>query len=84
MRATFPVNLILLDLVILIILLYIIYFITSYEAYYAVLCSIISPLFGPNTLLSNLISNTLSLCSYLNVRDQVSHPCKTTNTILVC
>jgi hypothetical protein len=32
----------------------------------------------PNILLSTLLSNTLSLCSSLNVRDQVSHPYKTT------
>jgi polysaccharide pyruvyl transferase WcaK-like protein len=29
---------------------------------------------GPNILLSTLFSNTLNLCSSLNVRDQVSHP----------
>jgi hypothetical protein len=29
-------------------------------------------LFGPNILLTTLFSNTLNLCSYLNVRDQVS------------
>jgi hypothetical protein len=41
---------------------------TSYKApHYEVL-------FEPNILLSTLISNTLSLCSSLNVRDQVSHP----------
>jgi hypothetical protein len=31
-------------------------------------------LFGPDILLSTLFSNTLSLCSSLNVRDQVSRP----------
>jgi hypothetical protein len=31
-------------------------------------------LFGPNILPSTLFSNTLSLCSSFNVRDQVSHP----------
>jgi hypothetical protein len=31
---------------------------------------------GPNTLLSTLFSNTLRLCSLLNVSDQVSHPYK--------
>jgi hypothetical protein len=30
--------------------------------------------FGPNILLSTLFSNTLSLYSTLNPRDQVSHP----------
>jgi hypothetical protein len=36
----------------------------------------ISSLFGPHILLSTLFSNTLSLCSSLNARDQVSHPYK--------
>jgi polysaccharide pyruvyl transferase WcaK-like protein len=40
-------------------------------------------LFSPNILLSNLFSNTLSLCSSLNVRDKVSHPYKTTVKIIV-
>jgi hypothetical protein len=44
---------------------------------------VISSLFGPNILLSTLFSNTLSLCSSLNVRDQVSHPYKTTSKIIV-
>jgi hypothetical protein len=39
--------------------------------------------FGPNILLRNLFSKTLSLCSSLNVRDQVSHPYKTTDRIMV-
>jgi hypothetical protein len=30
-----------------------------------------------------VFSNTLSLCSSFNVRDQVSHPYKTTGTIMV-
>jgi hypothetical protein len=34
-------------------------------------------LFGPNILLSTLFSNTLSKCSSLNVRYQVSRPYKT-------
>ncbi|PNF23232.1 hypothetical protein B7P43_G01124, partial [Cryptotermes secundus] len=36
----------------------------------------------PN-ILNTLFSNTLSLCSSLNVRDQVSHPYRTTGKILV-
>ena len=40
-------------------------------------------LLGPNILLSTLFSNTLSLCSSLNVSDQVSHPYKTTGKIIV-
>jgi hypothetical protein len=41
-----------------------------------------SSLFGPNIPLSTLFSNTLSLCSSLNVRDQVSHPYRTTGKII--
>jgi polysaccharide pyruvyl transferase WcaK-like protein len=33
-----------------------------------------SSLLGPNILLNILFSTTLSLCSSLKVRDQVSHP----------
>jgi hypothetical protein len=39
-------------------------------------------LYGPN-ILNSLFSNTLSLCSSLNVRDQDSHPYKTTGKIIV-
>jgi hypothetical protein len=42
-----------------------------------------SSLLGLNILLRTLLSNTLSLCSSLNVRDQVSHPHKTTGRIMV-
>jgi hypothetical protein len=35
-----------------------------------------SSLLGPNILLTTQFSNTLSLCSCLSVRDQVSHPYK--------
>jgi hypothetical protein len=38
---------------------------------------------GPNFFLSTLFSNTLSLYSSLNKRDQDSHPYKTTNKITV-
>jgi hypothetical protein len=34
---------------------------------------------GPNILLSTLFWNIVNLCSSLNVRDQVSHPYKTTS-----
>ena len=40
-----------------------------------------SYLLGPNTLLSALCSNTLSLRSSLSVNDQVSHPNKTASKI---
>jgi hypothetical protein len=42
-----------------------------------------SSLFGPNILLSTLFSNTPSLYSSLNVRDQVPHPYRTTGKITV-
>jgi hypothetical protein len=37
-----------------------------------------SSLFGPNILFSTLFSNTLSLCSSVKVRDQVSHSYRNT------
>ena len=40
-------------------------------------------LLDPNTLLNTLFSNTLSLRSFLNVSDQVSHPYRTTGRILI-
>ena len=42
-----------------------------------------SSLLGPNILLSTLFSNTLSLRSSLIVRDQVSHPYKSTGKIII-
>jgi hypothetical protein len=41
-----------------------------------------SSLLGPNILLSTLFSNTLTLCSCLYVRDQVSHPYKIVGKII--
>jgi hypothetical protein len=38
---------------------------------------------SPNILLCTLFSNILNLCSLLNVKDQVSHPYKTTRKIIV-
>jgi hypothetical protein len=39
--------------------------------------------FSSYILLSTLFSNTLSLCSPLNVRDEVSHPYRTTGKFIV-
>jgi hypothetical protein len=40
-------------------------------------------LFRPNVLLSTLFSDTLSLCSSLNDRDQISQPYRTTGKIII-
>jgi len=81
-RATCPVNLILLDFITRTIL----------GEEYRSLCSslrsflhspVTSSLLGPNILLSTPISNTLSLRSSRNVSDNVSHPYKTTGKIII-
>jgi hypothetical protein len=60
----------------------------EYKLWSSSLCNflhspITSSLLGQNILLRTLFSNTLSLCSSLNVTDQVSHPYKTTGRIMV-
>jgi hypothetical protein len=52
------------------------------------LCSFLQPsttssLLGPNIFLSTLFSNTFNLCSSLSVREQVSHPYKTTRKTVI-
>ena len=59
----------------------------EYTSLSSSLCSLLrSPLtssfLGPNFLLITLFSDTLSLRSSINVRDQVSHPYKTTGKIM--
>ena len=81
-RATCPAHFILLDSITRKI------FGEQYRSLSSSLCSflhssVISSLLGPNILLSTLLSNTLSLRSSLNVNDQVSHPYKTTEKIMV-
>jgi hypothetical protein len=79
-HATCPTHFILLDLIILIIL-------EEHKSQRSSLCNFLHPpvtssLFGPN-ILSTLFSNNLSLCSFRNVEDQVSHPYRTTEKIIV-
>jgi len=81
-RATCPAHLILLDFFTWTILD------EQYRSLSSSLCSLIhypvpSSLLGPNILLNTLFSNTLSLRSSLIVSDQVSHPHKTTDKIIV-
>jgi len=81
-HATWPTNIIILDLI------SPATFGEHYRSLSSSLCSFLhcpvasSPL-SPNILLSTQLSNTCSLCSSLNVSDQVSHPYETTSKIIV-
>jgi hypothetical protein len=60
----------------------------EYKVWSSSLCNffhspVTSSPFSPTILHRTLFSNNLSLCSSLNVRDQVSHPYKTTGRIMV-
>jgi hypothetical protein len=79
-HAICSAHLILLDLIILLILA------EECKSWSCPLCSFVRPpvtssLCDPNILLNTLFSNTIILCSSLNVRDQVSHPYRTTGKI---
>jgi len=81
-RATCPAHLILLDFITRTILG------KEYRSLRTSLCNFLhspvtSSLLAPNTLLSTLFSNTLSLRSSLSVSDQVSHPYRKTDNIMV-
>jgi hypothetical protein len=60
----------------------------EYKLWSSWICSFLQPpdtlsLLGSNILLSNLFSDTFSLCSSLNARDQVPRPYRTTGKIIV-
>jgi len=57
---------------------------TNYEAHYGTSSIlVISSFLGENTLLSILFSDTLNLCSSFMMRNEVSHPYKTTGKIII-
>jgi len=71
------------------ILIYLITLIPSVIKIVKLLCTQSSPFpsypvpLGQNIFLSTIFTNTFSPCSFLNVRDHVSHPYKTLDRIVV-
>jgi len=60
----------------------------EYRSFSSSLCCLLHspdklPHLGSNTFLSTLFSNNLSLCSTLNIRDQVLHSCKKEEKLLL-
>jgi hypothetical protein len=79
-RSTYPPHLILFDFIILIVEQYKSW---SFSWRNFLQPPVTSPLFHPNIRRNTLFSNTFSLYSSLNVRDQVSQPYRTTSKIII-
>jgi hypothetical protein len=57
---------------------------TNHEArHYAVFSSLLLPPLRPRDLPQYLFLNALSPCFFCNLRDQVSHPCRTTGEVII-
>jgi hypothetical protein len=59
---------------------------TNYEAIHHIIFSILvtSSLLDLNILIRTVFSNTHNVCSFLRVRDQVTHPHKTGKIVILC